>query len=93
MNNLVQNWKTSSAGIVLILTGLIHLGYGLFNKTITEQDFTTTMISIVTGIGLIVAGDGSKSASAHEETKQLVGQLQEQINQVKSDTTAVKKTP
>lgn len=91
MNNITQNWKTSSAGIVLILTGLIHLGFGIAHKTITEQDFTTTMVSIVTGCGLIVAGDGTASAQAHEETKQLVSGLQNQINEVKNRTTTATK--
>lgn len=89
MNNLTKNWKTSSAGIVLILTGLIHLGFGIAHGTITEQDFTTTMVSIVTGAGLIVAGDGAASAQQHEETKQLVGGLQKQIDEVKNQTTTV----
>lgn len=93
MNNLVANWKTSSAGIVLILTGLIHIGFGIVHKQITEQDFTTTMVSIITGVGLIVAGDGSKSAEAHEETKALVADLQNQISTVKQDTATIAKNP
>ena len=92
MNNLINNWKTSSAGLVLILTGLIHIGFGLIHKSINETDFTTTMVSIVTGVGLIVAGDGSKSAAAHEETKALVADLQNQISQVKQDTATVTKS-
>lgn len=91
MNNLISNWKTSSAGLVLILTGLIHLGFGIVHKSITETDFTTTMVSIVTGVGLIVAGDGSKSAQAHEETKALVADLQNQISTVKQDTAQIPK--
>lgn len=93
MNNLISNWKTSSAGLVLILTGLIHLGFGIVHKSITENDFTTTMVSIVTGVGLIVAGDGSKSAQAHEETKALVADLQNQISTVKQDTAQIPKNP
>jgi hypothetical protein len=68
LQNLSANWKTSSAGIVLIMTGLIHLVFGLIHKNITEQDFTTTMVSIITGVGLIVAGDASKSVANHDET-------------------------
>lgn len=44
--------------------------------------------------GFAAAGDGSKSAQAHEETKQLVADLQNQISQVKQDTaTATKPNP
>lgn len=93
MTNLINNWKTSSAGIVLILTGLIHIGFGILHKSINETDFTTTMVSIVTGVGLIVAGDGSKSAEAHEETKTLVADLQKQVDEVKNQTTIITKTP
>lgn len=88
MNNLINNWKTSSAGIVLIITGLIHIVFGLIHKSISEQDFTTTMVSIVTGIGLIVAGDGGKSSV---ETKTKLADLQNQISQVKTDTSTITK--
>lgn len=91
MNNVIKNWKTTSAGVVLILTGLIHIAFGIIHKSITETDFTTTMVSIVTGVGLIVAGDGTASAQAHEETKQLVTGLQKQIDEVKNQTTTIAK--
>lgn len=91
LSSITSNWKTSSAGIVLILTGLIHLAFGIIHKTVSETDFTTTAVSIVTGVGLIVAGDGSKSIQAHEETKSLVNNLQSQISEIKGDSATVTK--
>lgn len=98
MNNLVKNWKTSSAGIVLILTGLIHIGYGLVHKSITEQDFTTTMVTIVTGLGLMVAGDASASAESHAQSQTQIAELQLRSNIVPNaiesgDTSQLRKVP
>lgn len=53
---------------MLILTGLIHVVFSIIHRTATENDFTTTMVSIITGVGLIVAGDASKSVANHDET-------------------------
>jgi uncharacterized membrane protein YhiD involved in acid resistance len=55
--NLVKNWKTTSAGLTIIVTGAVHLVFAIQSKSITEADCTTTIVSIVTGIGLLAAGD------------------------------------
>ena len=43
--------------------------------------------------GFAAAGDGSQSAKAHEETKALVADLQNQISTVKQDTAQIAKNP
>ena len=57
MKTIFANPKTSIAGITMILTGAVHLIFAAKAHALTEADCTTTLISIVTGIGLIAAGD------------------------------------
>lgn len=45
--------------------------------------------AVVAGFG--AAGDAAKSKEAHEETKTLVADLQNQVNAVKQDTATIKK--
>jgi uncharacterized membrane protein YhiD involved in acid resistance len=59
LNNLLLNWKTTSAGLAMIVGGVIHLIYALKNGGLTEADCTTTVLAIVTGIGFIAAGDAN----------------------------------
>lgn len=48
---ILENWKTSAAGVALVLKGFLAiLGYG---------DATTAVADIVMGLGLIFAKDGN----------------------------------
>ena len=59
MKNIMNNWKTSSAGIAMILTGVVHLVFQLKAHSLSETDCTATMLAILGGVGLIYAGDAS----------------------------------
>jgi hypothetical protein len=64
MNNPLQNWKTSSLGLVAIVASLVHLVFAFVRHTADEQTVTTALITIITGgIGLF-ARDSSQSAKA-----------------------------
>lgn len=58
MKSLRANWKTTAAGVGAILTGLSGLVH-LVNPDVPGPDLGTSVVSIVTGIGLIVAKDGN----------------------------------
>lgn len=57
MNNILANWKTSSAGILTIATAIVHV---IFEKPMTEASVLAALTSVMTGLGLICAGDASK---------------------------------
>ena len=59
LQTLITNWKTTSAGITMIVGGLVHLIFSIKSHTITEADCTTTLLAIVTGAGFIAAGDAN----------------------------------
>ena len=54
MKNLLSNWKTSSAGLLTIGIAVIHLW---FTKAASEADWTLALTQILTGVGLMAAGD------------------------------------
>lgn len=91
MRNLITNWKTTSAGMAIIITSIVHLVFSVRAKTADEAAWTTALIGVVTGVGLLLAGDGSKSVQAHEETKAALADLQNQVAAVKADTAQVTK--
>jgi hypothetical protein len=57
IKNLLTNWKTTSAGLTIIIAGTVHLGFAIHSHSLTETDCTTTLVSLVTGVGLLAAGD------------------------------------
>jgi hypothetical protein len=59
MKNLLQNWKTTSAGLSMILGSVVHLGFAIKNHTADETTWTTTSIAIIGGLGLLFAGDAN----------------------------------
>jgi hypothetical protein len=64
IQNLVKNWKTTSAGITSIALAVIHLVYSLKSGTSTEATWEAAIAGILVGVGLLFAGDASQSADA-----------------------------
>lgn len=83
IQNALKNWKTTSAGIGLIITAVVHLIFT--HKTADENTWTTSLLSIMAGVGLIAAGDATASAAAHQESTEAITKLQEQAGQKPSD--------
>jgi hypothetical protein len=59
MKNIWKNWKTTSAGILAIVGGITRFAFAMKAGEFTEESVTTTVMAILTGIGLIFAKDGN----------------------------------
>jgi hypothetical protein len=57
------SWKTTSAGLMMILTVVIHLGFAIYNKTLTENMLIIELPTLFGGIGLAFARDNNKSST------------------------------
>ena len=57
IKNLLANWKTTSAGVLMIGGSIIHLVYAIIQKTDNENTWTITLGAILGGLGLMFAGD------------------------------------
>ena len=57
----MKNWKTTSAGITSIITGLTMIVYGVFQKNITPELITAAITALLTGVGLLYAKDFDKT--------------------------------
>lgn len=63
MNWLTKgSWKTTSAGLLAIIGGIVRLAFAIKHGAITEEAVMTTATTIVTGIGLLVARDNNVSS-------------------------------
>jgi hypothetical protein len=66
IKNLLANWKTTSAGLAMIISSTVHLIIAVSHGTSDEQTWTTGLMGIVGGIGLLAAGDSAVSATKTE---------------------------
>lgn len=56
---MTKDWKTTSAGILMILGGLIGIYFSVKSGTISEAGLLAAATSIVGGIGLLFAKDAT----------------------------------
>ncbi len=69
---IVTSWKTTSAGVLSILTGLIR--YYIHFKSgqpMTEEVLITTITGIITGVGLLVAKDSNVTGSPAQNVEEV----------------------
>src|ERR1039458_9668273 len=78
IQRLIANWKTTSAGIVMIIGAIMHL---LFNHPLTEPMVMVGVTAIVGGLGLLFAGDANVSAVASDKNAVAI----DRINALGSD--------
>jgi hypothetical protein len=57
---LAANPRTSLAGLLMMGTGITHIIFAISKHTATETDISATVTSILTGLGLMAAGDAAK---------------------------------
>lgn len=89
IQNLLTNWKTTSAGLTMLIGAWVHMAFVIKAHTANETDWTTALIATVAGVGLIAAGDAGTSATKVE----LATTRQEAAKAIEtSDTTTLKKT-
>lgn len=60
--NTKGSWKTTSAGLLMIIGGIVHIGFSIYHKIMTEQDMMSQAVLIVGGIGLMSARDNNKTS-------------------------------
>lgn len=63
LQTLRANWKTTSAGLAMIIGSGVHMGFAIAQKKLDEQTLTNGLLLVVGGVGLIVAGDASSSVT------------------------------
>ena len=69
LKNLFVNWKTSAAGVSMIVASTIHLIFMIKSGDANETTWTRELITILGGIGLIAAGDAKAGQQRTEDLK------------------------
>ena len=59
MNKYFKNWKTTSAGLLLIIGGVSSIIYDVTHVGFTQEKFMAQAGAILTGIGLVAGADAS----------------------------------
>lgn len=54
-----KNWKTTSTGIIAIISGIVGLYFAYKTNNINEASIVGTLTAILTGVGLIFAKDSN----------------------------------
>jgi len=86
IKQLLQNWKTTSAGITAIGTAVITVVYAVKTGKSDASTWTGALSAVLVGVGLLFAGDSSLSAQAHEESTAAITDLK---SQVQANTSAI----
>jgi hypothetical protein len=66
IKSLSNNWKTTSAGLTMIAYSLVDLGFAWRAGTVDAHSVKSTIVSIIGGIGLMLAGDAAASVTKTE---------------------------
>lgn len=53
----MKNWKTTSAGILMIAGGIVRFIFAMKSGNFSEEAIMTTVSSVLTGIGFLVSKD------------------------------------
>jgi len=61
------NWKTTSAGLLSIVGGIVRLAFAISAGSITEEAVMTTVAAIITGAGFLFSRDYDVSSKKMEE--------------------------
>jgi hypothetical protein len=72
IQNLLKNWKTTSAGALLLIGSSVHLIFMVKQGKGDEATWTASLTACLTGIGLIFAGDASKSKEDADQLNQKI---------------------
>ena len=55
--NIGTSWKTTSAGLTMILSGILGFVFGIKNHNLSDATITGSSTAIIGGVGLILAKD------------------------------------
>lgn len=90
IQNMLKNWKTTSAGLTMIIGSVVHLIFAIRGHIATEGVWTATFVAVCSGAGLLFAGDASKSKDDHDQLAQQVQATQKAV--VSGDTSIITRT-
>lgn len=63
----MKNWKTTSAGITMIVGGITGLYFAIKTQTVNEGTITATLTAVLGGIGLIYAKDNNVTGGSVQQ--------------------------
>lgn len=67
MNRLLSNWKTTSAGLALLVGAIVHLVFAIKHDRADETTWNSSLLTLIAAIGLMFAGDASASIPKSEQ--------------------------
>lgn len=74
IKGLLENFKTTSAGVLLMATSIIHLVFQIRASHADEGAWSIAIAGVLAGFGLLAAGDASKSKQDVKDVKEQVAQ-------------------
>lgn len=57
-----HSWKTTSIGLTSIIGGIVRIAFMVKAGTVTEEGIMTTIASVLTGVGFLLARDNDKTS-------------------------------
>ncbi len=91
IQNLLSNFRTTSAGLITIAGAIVNLVFAIKNHVDDQGTWMIAITQTVTGLGLMFSRDQAASRIDKEDTKSKIADLQQQVTEVKGDTTTINK--
>jgi len=82
IKNWIVNWKTTSTGLLSIMLSVVHLVTTVKAGTANENTWAASLTGILTGVGLLVAGDAAQSS---KQTQVLQDKVKEAVETGNTD--------
>lgn len=57
-----HSWKTTSIGLTSIIGGIVRIAFMVKAGQVTEEGIMTTITTILTGVGFLLARDNDKTS-------------------------------
>lgn len=89
--NLFTNWRTTSLGISTVALAIYVMVSAWKGHNMDQALFALCVNNLLQGIGLVFSRDAAASAQAVADTKDKITALQNDVAQVKNDTSKFNK--
>jgi len=88
IQNLLSNWRTTSAGLLTILGAIVNLVFAIKNHVDDQGTWMICFTQVLTGLGLMFSRDQAQSRADKESVQSQIADLkQNTVTAIKSGNT------
>ncbi len=79
IQNLINNWRTTSLGLTSIAGAVINLVFAIKKGSADQTLWTIAITQVLGGLGLMFAGDQATSKASHDDTLNQLASIKKDV--------------